>query len=171
MFITGIGHDSHRFVESGDTKPLVLGGVTIDGAPGLSGNSDADVVLHTITNAISSITGVNVLGAIADKMCAAGATDSTAYLKEAMRYLHAHTIHHVAITLEMLRPKLAPHVESIRQNVAGILGILPHQVCCQATTGEGLTAFGKGEGIQAFVVVTAVETELYNKLQNLLHSE
>ena len=64
-----IGQDSHRFDFENKNKPLVLGGVTFENETGLLGNSDADVVLHSITNAISGITTVNILGKIADDMC------------------------------------------------------------------------------------------------------
>ena len=70
-----IGQDSHRFEESLG-KPLILGGVVFPGEPGLLANSDGDVVLHAITNAVSGITGPNILGKIADEMCRSGITVS-----------------------------------------------------------------------------------------------
>ena len=76
--------DSHRFIEGETDKQFVLGGVVFDDAPALSGNSDADVILHALTDAISGITGVTVVGAVADKMCHQGITDSKAYLKVAL---------------------------------------------------------------------------------------
>lgn len=63
-----IGQDSHRF-EEGYGKPLILGGVVFSGEVGLLANSDGDVVLHAITNAVSGITGRNILGRVADEMC------------------------------------------------------------------------------------------------------
>ena len=69
MIKVGIGQDSHRFEEKPSGKPLVLGGLIIPRHKALDGNSDADVVLHALTNAISSVTGVNILGKIADDMC------------------------------------------------------------------------------------------------------
>ena len=65
---TGIGQDSHRFDIENKNKPLILGGVIFPHETPLQGNSDADVVLHAITNAISGITGVNILGKIADDL-------------------------------------------------------------------------------------------------------
>ena len=70
-----IGQDSHRF-EEGYGKPLILGGVVFPGETGLLANSDGDVVLHAITNAVSGITGRNILGRVADEMCQSGITDS-----------------------------------------------------------------------------------------------
>ena len=65
----GIGQDSHRFDFDDREKKLILGGVLFEGHPPLKGNSDADVILHSITNAISGVTCVNILGEISDKMC------------------------------------------------------------------------------------------------------
>ena len=73
---TGIGLDSHRFVEGESNRPLVLGGLIFRDAPALSGNSDADVILHAVTDAISGVTGRTVIGAVADAMCQDGITDS-----------------------------------------------------------------------------------------------
>src|SRR5690606_38862338 len=78
----GIGQDSHRIRETRD-KPFVLGGVTFDEPFHLEGNSDSDVILHAITNAISGVTGRPVLGPVADKLCKAGDTNSATYLKVA----------------------------------------------------------------------------------------
>jgi len=78
---TGLGLDSHRFVQGTSSKPLLLGGIQFEEAPPLEGNSDADVILHAISDAISGITGVTVIGKIADEMCRRGITDSREYLK------------------------------------------------------------------------------------------
>ena len=66
---TGIGLDSHQFVEGESDRVLVLGGLVFDDAPALSGNSDADVILHAVTDAVSGVTGRTVIGAVADAMC------------------------------------------------------------------------------------------------------
>ena len=63
---TGIGLDSHQFVEGESDRVLVLGGLVFDDAPALSGNSDADVILHAVTDAVSGVTGRTVIGAVAD---------------------------------------------------------------------------------------------------------
>jgi len=156
LFKVGIGQDSHRFVEGGSNKKLVLGGVVIENCPALEGNSDADVVLHAITNAISGISCVNILGKIADDMCLMqGITDSRAYVKAALDTSKDYRITHVSVSIEALKPKLAPHIESIRESIAGILGIDKNSVGITATTGEGLTEFGRGRGIFCTAIVTA----------------
>lgn len=153
---TGLGLDSHRFVEGETEKPFVLGGVVFDDAPALSGNSDADVILHALTDAISGVTGVTVIGAVADKMCRAGVTDSKAYLAVALESLGDWRLSHVSIALECLRPKIDPKVPVIRESIAGLLGLEVANVCITATTGEQLNDVGRGLGIHATVIVTAV---------------
>jgi len=153
---TGLGLDSHRFVEGDSDKPFVLGGVVFDDAPALSGNSDADVILHALTDAISGITGVTVIGAVADKMCRSGITDSKAYLAVALESLGAWQLSHVSIALECLRPKIDPKVAQLRESIARLLSLQVADVCITATTGEKLNDVGRGLGMHATVIVTAV---------------
>lgn len=153
---TGLGIDSHRFVEGHSDKPFILGGVTFDDAPALSGNSDADVVLHAITDAISGITGKTVIGAVADKMCQDGISDSKAYLKVALEGLGAWQLTHISIVLECQRPKIDPKVALLRESIAKLLNLETTEVCITATTGEQLTDVGRGLGIQASAIVTVV---------------
>jgi 2-C-methyl-D-erythritol 2,4-cyclodiphosphate synthase len=152
----GIGQDSHRIRETKD-KPFVLGGVTFDEPFCLEGNSDSDVILHAITNAISGVTGRPVLGPVADALCKAGDTDSKTYLKVALDDLTAagYKVSHVSLTVECLRPKIIPKLNALRTRVAELLGVAVADVGITATTGEGLTDFGKGLGVQAFAVLTA----------------
>ncbi len=155
MIKVGIGQDSHRFNFKSKSTALILGGYTIPNAVyGLDGNSDADVVLHSLTNAISSITTVNILGKIADNLCKEGITDSKVYLKEALKYLEGYGIEHIAISIECLVPKLSEHIEPIRGSVASICNINLDQVGCTATSGENLTPFGQGAGISSLVILT-----------------
>jgi 2-C-methyl-D-erythritol 2,4-cyclodiphosphate synthase len=151
----GIGQDSHRFDFNDRQKKLILGGVVFEGHYPLLGNSDADVVLHSITNAISGITCVNILGKISDEMCLSrGITDSREYVKEAVKHLGSSRIIHVSVSLECSTPKITPRIPEMRKSIAQILGINADCVGITATTGEGLTPFGRGEGIQAFSCVT-----------------
>ena len=156
MIKVSIGQDSHRFVEEGDSKELVLGGIVIPNERGLAGNSDADVILHAITNAISGITTVNILGAKADEICLdKGIADSKVYLQKALEYLEGYTITHLSLSIEALNPKLAPHSENIRKSIAALMDLPLTAVAMTATTGEGLTDFGRGDGMQCFVIATA----------------
>jgi len=152
-----IGQDSHAFDFEDKEKKLVLGGVVFEGEPPLKGNSDADVILHSVTNAISGITCVNVLGEVADKLCLEqGIKDSSIYLREALKYLKELRIVHLSISIECLRPKIAPKIGQIRENLSRLLGIPQDCIGITATTGEGLTSFGQGLGIQVISIVTAV---------------
>ena len=152
----GIGQDSHRVSETKE-KPFVLGGLTFDEAFSLEGNSDSDVILHAITNAISGVTGKPVLGPVADKLCQAGVSDSQEYLRIALEDLESigYKVSHVSISLECLKPKILPKLEALRESVAKLLGVTVADVAITATSGEGLTDFGKGLGVQAFAVLTA----------------
>ena len=150
---TGLGQDSHAF-EDVTGKPLILAGIKFDYPLGLKGNSDADVVFHSITNAISSITGRNILGSVADKLAEQGQIDSQNYLKIALDDLNAWKINHIAISIECLKPKISPQIELMRNNISKLCNIHTADVGITATTGEGLTAFGRGEGIQVISLVT-----------------
>ncbi|HHW47538.1 MAG TPA: 2-C-methyl-D-erythritol 2,4-cyclodiphosphate synthase [Clostridiaceae bacterium] len=153
----GIGQDSHKFDFENKEKKLILGGVVFEGYPPLQGNSDADVVLHSLTNAISGVTCVNILGEISDKMCLEqGITDSREYLREALKYLEGSKIVHISISIECLVPKITPKIPEIRKSISELLDLPENCIGITATTGEGLTEFGKGNGIQVFSCVTVV---------------
>lgn len=148
-----IGQDSHRIDYENKEKKVLLGGIEFEEDYSIVGNSDADVVLHAVTNAISGITCKNVLGKITDDMCKRGITNGEEYVKEALKYLEE-KIEHISIAIECLTPKISPKVEEMRKNIARILQIKENQVGITATTGEGLTEFGKGNGISVFVCLT-----------------
>ena len=154
---TGIGQDSHRFLTEGTAKPCVIAGLTFEGIPGFQANSDGDIVFHAICNAISSISGVIILGDIADKLLETrGISDSRVYLEEALKTLKG-TIEHVAITIEGARPRFLPRNLEMRQSTADALGIPLESVGLTATTGELLTEFGRGVGAQCFCIITVRE--------------
>ena len=151
----GIGQDSHRFDFDDREKKLILGGVLFEGHPPLKGNSDADVILHSITNAISGVTCVNILGEISDKMCFSdNIKDSSFYVKEAMKYLGESKIIHLSISIECKTPKISPKIPEIRKKLSSLLNISENCIGITATTGEELTDFGKGLGIQVFSCIS-----------------
>lgn len=158
QYLSAIGQDSHRFVDETcremDQRKLVLAGVHIREPEILEGNSDADVVFHALTNAISGISCVNVLGSIADKMCQEGNTNSQAYLEYALNTLHSDQIVHVSISVECLKPKLSGYINAMRRNIASVIGIGEEHVGFTATSGEGLTEVGRGMGISVICIVT-----------------
>lgn len=152
-----IGQDSHRFNINETNKKCILGGVVFDTAPAFDANSDGDVVLHAVTNAVSGITCRNILGKPADEMCQAGITDSKEYLKVALEDLKARNMRpvHLSITIECKKPAISPKVDEMRQSIGAIMGLPADSVGITATTGEGLTDFGRGLGVSVFCILTA----------------
>lgn len=158
IFRTGIGQDSHRFLPSDSSTPCIIAGVIFEEVPGFNANSDGDVVFHAICNAITSLTGVLILGAIADDLCLKdGITDSEVYLLEAMKTLGKQKVSHVAITIEAKKPKFKNRLLDMRKSVARVMGLDITQVGITATSGEGLTDFGCGDGVQCFAIVSTME--------------
>lgn len=157
--IVAIGQDSHRFITeksaTGNAGNLILGGVLIPGADPLDANSDGDVILHALTNAVSGFTGVNILGSLADQLCLnQGITDSREYLKLALSYLGDAQIVHVSFSVECKLPRLEGHIDGMKQSIANLLSIPVSSVGITATSGEGLSAFGRGEGIMVFCAIS-----------------
>ena len=155
VYLSTIGQDSHRFGEPEGNCSIMLGGVSVPSDRPVIANSDGDVILHAITNAISGYTGKIVLGGIADKLCLEdGIKDSSVFLAKAVEDISGAKIIHCSVSVECLVPKLKPHLDAIRSKIAELLDLPVSSVGLTATTGEGLTSFGKGEGIQAFVILS-----------------
>lgn len=156
MFRIGMGMDSHPFENKKTNKPLTLGGVKIDGYKALMGNSDADVILHALFNAISQALGKRSIGFYCDPLYKnAGITSSIEYIKLPLGWLRdeGYSIVNVGITLECREPKIEPISMDIQQNLALILGLDDGKIGINATSGEDLTSFGLGKGIRAFAIV------------------
>lgn len=157
---TGLGQDSHRFLPPESSKPCVIGGLIFNEVPGFNANSDGDLVFHAICNAITSLTGVLILGGLADDLCLKdGITDSEVYLKEALKTLGKQKISHVAISLEGKKPHFKKHLLALRTNIARVMQLDISQVGVTATSGEGLTDFGCGDGVQCFAIITTMEAQ------------
>src|SRR3989344_2860508 len=150
----GIGMDSHKF--SKGKKPLMLGGIKISDKDGFDANSDGDVVLHALFNALSTAIGMKSLGFYADKMLKEGITDSKQYLKFITGKTNEKNlkIQNVAIMLEGKRPKIDGQIDRIKSSLSKLLGIKSDYIGIAATSGEGLTEFGEGKGMQCIVVVS-----------------
>lgn len=160
MYRTGIGQDSHRFLKEQGSKRCIIGGVEFFDVPGLDADSDGDVVLHAICNAITSITHVYVLGEIAPKMCRfESITNSEAYLQVALDSLQKQhkQIVHVALTIEAKQPRMQKRIVEIRQNVARLMHLREKDVGLTVTSGDHLSDFARGEGLQCFAIVTSVD--------------
>jgi 2-C-methyl-D-erythritol 2,4-cyclodiphosphate synthase len=155
---TGIGQDSHRFLSPDSSKPCVIGGLIFEEIPGLAADSDGDVIFHAICNAISSVTGVPILGGLAIELCNKdGITDSQVYLEKAMETLGDQKIEHVALTVEGKRPRFQARTLEMRQKIASVMDLEISQVGLTVTSGDGLTDFGCGDGLQCFCILTTIE--------------
>lgn len=158
IFRTGIGQDSHRFLPSDSSKPCIVGGVIFHGVPGLDADSDGDVVYHAICNAITSLSGIPILGGIARDLCRKdGITDSQVYLEKALQSLGKQKIVHLSLAIEGKRPYFEEKIDHMRKKIAQVLSIRPAQVGITATSGDGLTDFGCGDGLQCFCTLNTVE--------------
>ncbi|MGD0114778.1 MAG: 2-C-methyl-D-erythritol 2,4-cyclodiphosphate synthase [Dehalococcoidia bacterium] len=148
----GIGYDVHPFDAA---RPLILGGVRIEGSPGLSGHSDADVLLHAVIDALLGAAGLDDIGRHFPPGDPAYKDIDSAELLRRTRALLAksgHAVGNVDATVIAEAPKLAPHIPSMRKAIAAALEIDTSRVSVKATTHEGLGAIGRGEGIAAMAV-------------------
>ncbi len=151
---TGIGYDVHRFTRGGG---VILGGVSIAHTQALAGHSDADVVLHALTDA--------VLGALAEgdigqhfppSDCRWKGASSDIFLRFACERVRKRngTINHLDVTLICEAPRIAPHARAMARNIARITGIDSTRVSVKSTTSEGLGFTGRNEGIAAQALAT-----------------
>lgn len=149
----GIGEDIHRIDEA---RTLVLGGVIIEEGPGLAGHSDADVLLHAITDAVL---GAGALGDIGHHFPPSDPryahADSADFLRVALRLAReaGYEVANIDATVSAERPKLAPYIAHIRERIAEIAGIDLGRVSVKAKTAEGLDAVGRGEAMAARAAV------------------
>ena len=149
----GIGVDVHRLVAGRD---LVLGGVTIDSDVGLDGHSDADALLHAVTDAVLGACGEGDIGELFPPSDPRWKdTPSRAFLEDAAGRAAAKGLAVVNVDAVVIteRPKLAPHKERIRASIASILGIEPGRVSVKAKTWEGLGPVGEGRALEVRAVV------------------
>ena len=151
---TGMGFDVHAF--SGD-GPMMLGGISIPHHRGLAGHSDADVVLHAITDALLGAAGLGDIGQHfppSDPQWKG--TSSDLFLRHAVDLLQSKgaIIDHVDCTIIAEEPKVGPHRQAMRERIADIAGLRPDQVSIKATTTESLGFTGRREGIAAQAVAS-----------------
>lgn len=157
MFRVGAGQDSHRLVKNKGC--LMLGGVEVSSEYYLEANSDGDVVLHALVNALSSAVGGGSLSTYADSLCSQGITDSKEYVKEVLKRMGEYRVNNISIAIEAGEPKLENYFEQMKESIAKIVGVGKEEVGLTVTSGEGLNSFGKGEGVQAFAVVSLSNNE------------
>jgi 2-C-methyl-D-erythritol 2,4-cyclodiphosphate synthase len=149
----GIGHDTHRLVEG---RPLILGGLRIEHPRGLAGHSDADVVLHALTDAILGAAGLGDIGdAYPDTDSQYRGADSALFLRGALERLGdlGYHVENVDVIIFAQEPKLGPLKQRMRERLAELLRLDVGSVNVKAKTGEGVGHIGRGEAIGAEAVV------------------
>jgi len=183
-FLVGLGQDSHSFnnlpcrptgkvgrqgrlangggvpaamAAGSHHPPLILGGFEIKNHPKLKADSDGDVILHALYNAISQALGSGSLGHFATDLCKLkGVTDSKKYLKPLLTKMkrRGYKLNNIGIMLECARPKIDPLAPAIKKSLSRITGVPIHRIGITATSGEKLSPFGKGKAIQCFAIVS-----------------
>lgn len=159
MTHVGIGYDVHQLVNG---RKLILGGVEIPHSKGLDGHSDADVLMHAICDAIFGAMGEGDIGHFFPNTDPRWkGVSSKVFLQEAARQVefHSGTIINIDATIIAQQPKVASHVQRMKENIAAALNINPRRVGIKATTNEGLGSIGRGEGIAAMAVASVVLPE------------
>jgi 2-C-methyl-D-erythritol 2,4-cyclodiphosphate synthase len=151
LFRVGSGHDTHRLAVG---RPLVLGGVHIDHPRGLAGHSDADVVLHALTDALLGAAALGDIGDLfPDTDPAYRDRDSADFVKAALAKLAGWRVVNVDVTIFAQEPKLGPAKAAIRTNLADLLGVSVDAVSVKAKTGEHVGHIGRREAIGCHAVV------------------
>lgn len=155
---TGLGYDLHRLVPH---RPLILGGVNIPCELGLLGHSDADVVLHAVTDALLGAAGLGDIGEFfPDTDPQFKDADSRRLLTTALDHVRraGYRVGNVDVVIHAERPKLSPYKAAIRASIAELLDVTPADVGVKATTNEGLDGVGRGLAIACWATALVVAT-------------
>lgn len=157
-FSIGHGYDVHRLVEG---RKLILGGVEIEHHLGLLGHSDADVALHAVCDAILGALGLGDIGThFPDSDEKYQGIDSRELLRQVAEQMHAahYALNNLDLTIVAQAPKIAPHIDAMKQNIARDLDCKVDHVNVKATTTEGLGFVGREEGIESHAVAILVRS-------------
>lgn len=153
LFRIGEGWDIHALVVG---RPLVLGGITLPFDKGLLGHSDADALLHAITDALLGAAGLGDIGShFPDTEAQFQGADSAVLLAEAARIVRAkgYAVGNVDSTVIAQAPRMAPYIGAMRARIAQVLGIAPDCVNVKAKTAEKMGPVGLGQAIEARAIV------------------
>lgn len=149
MFRIGQGYDVHKLVEN---RKLIIGGVDIPYEKGLLGHSDADVLLHAISDALLGAAAMGDIGCLfPDNDEKYKGADSLVLLAEVVKHIgkSGYSVVNVDATIIAQRPKMRAHIDKMRENIAKACGVDVECISVKATTEEGLGFTGRGEGISA----------------------
>ena len=156
---TGIGFDVHAFAEN---RKLIIGGIDIPYSKGLAGHSDADVLLHSITDALFGAVALGDLGKhFPDSDANYKDADSKLLLREAYELVkeEGYKLGNLDAVVALEKPKLSPFIQKIRESIATILESKVGQVSVKATTNEKLGFIGREEGIAGFATVLVIKSQ------------
>ena len=154
---TGIGFDVHAFAEG---RKLIIGGIEIPFEKGLAGHSDADAVLHAITDALLGSLALGDIGKqFPDSDNKYKNADSSLFLIEAYKLVKEkdYFIGNLDVVIALQQPKLIPYIDKMREKIASMLNAEVDQISIKATTTEGLGFVGREEGIAVFATVAVVK--------------
>ena len=160
MFRVGIGHDTHRL---GEGRPLILGGLKIEHARGLIGHSDADVVLHALTDALLGAAGLGDIGdAYPDTDTKYEDCDSSIFVTDTLNRLSGlgYRVVNIDLTIFAQEPKLGPIKMQMREHLAVLLRLPVDAVNVKAKTGEKVGAIGRAEAIGC-QVIALIESNVF----------
>ena len=158
-FRTGIGFDVHAFA---DGKKLILGGIEIPSDKGLVGHSDADVILHAITDALLGAISMGDIGQhFPDTDKKYKNADSKIFLQKAYELVFnkGYYLGNIDVVVAMQAPKLSPYILTIREKISEILNCGVEQISIKATTTEKLGFIGREEGVSAFASVLIIRNK------------
>ncbi len=148
----GLGYDVHKLVEG---RKMIIGGVEIPNEKGLLGHSDADVLLHAVMDALLGAAALGDIGKhFPDTEEEYRGADSMKLLAKVRELLEENLffVENIDATIIAQKPKMRPYIDTMRENIARVLGITLEQVNVKATTEEGLGFTGSGEGISSQVI-------------------
>lgn len=155
----GIGYDVHRLTSG---RKLILGGVEVPHSLGLAGHSDADVLLHAVKDALLGAAGMGDIGKLFPDTDETYKDISSVWLLEQVwQRLQENNwrVNNIDATIAAQKPKLAPFIPQMKQNIAQTLQISPERVNVKATTTEGLGFVGNEEGISAYAIASLIHAD------------
>ncbi|MFB0518522.1 MAG: 2-C-methyl-D-erythritol 2,4-cyclodiphosphate synthase [Acidobacteriota bacterium] len=159
MYRVGIGYDLHPLAEG---RPLVLGGVTIPFPRGLEGHSDADVLTHSLCDALLGAVGKGDIGHhFPESSPQYKGISSLILLERVMEIIveGGYSVVNIDSVIIAEHPRLAPHIEQMKAKLSRVMKIEPGRMSIKATTNEGLGSLGRGEAIAAYTVALVAKQD------------
>lgn len=155
---TGLGVSRRRFLSEESVKPCMIAGLVFEETPGLSADTDGDVVLHAIVHAIGTLVARPLMAQLFKELFyKQGITDSQAYLEEALKVLSPQKITHVALQIEAKHPHFDNYLDAMQKKLAQMMSLSPSQIGISVISGEGLSDVACGDGIGVMCLITTQE--------------